>query len=383
MNQLSSLTNLLSRLIPASIHINNKERLRSCLGALVGIALTAGLTRLAVGANSSLPLLLAPMGASAVLLFAMPASPLSQPWAIIGGNLVSALVGVACVRTLGDSIGAATLALPLAIGAMFYLRCVHPPSGAVALTAVLGGTSVHGLGYWFVLAPVGLNSLALLLSALAYHRATGHRYPHRAVFAAAAAARRGGFTRADLEEALAQHGELLDVEAEDLQTLFSEVEIRAYRRHMEHLSCADVMTSAARAVAPDTSADAAWNLLRVHQIKALPVVDEEQRVIGIVTQMDFLTHAQAHTYSALARMSSGGAAGPGPRVLVRDIMSEPVKTADLLQPIADLVPLFASYGHHHLPVVDTANRLKGMVTQANLIAGLYQKSLDQMTACEV
>jgi CBS domain-containing membrane protein len=381
----SSVRNRLSRLIPASIHINNKERLRSCLGALVGIALTAALTRLAVGANSSLPLLLAPMGASAVLLFAMPASPLSQPWAIIGGNLVSALVGVACVRTMGDSIGAATLALPLAIAAMFYLRCVHPPSGAVALTAVLGGTSVHGLGYWFVLAPVGLNSLALLLSALAYHRVTGHRYPHRAVFAAAPTAppRRGGFTRADLEEALAQHGELLDVEAEDLQTLFSEVEIRAYRRHMENLFCADVMTSAARAVAPDTSADAAWNLLREHQIKALPVVDEEQRVIGIVTQMDFLTHAQAHSYSALARLSSGGAAGAGPRVLVRDIMSEPVKTAQLLQPIADLVPLFASYGHHHLPVVDTANRLKGIVTQANLIAGLYQKSLDQMTACEV
>ncbi len=373
---MSPVRNWLFRYTPAAIHINNKERLRSCLGALLGIALTAGLTRLAVGANSSLPLLLAPMGASAVLLFAVPASPLSQPWSVMGGNLVSALVGVACVRTMGDSIAAATVAVPLAIAAMFYLRCVHPPSGAVALTAVLGGTTVHGLGYGFVLAPVGLNSVALLASALVYHRLTGHRYPHRAAAAAPATARRTGFTRADLEEALAQHGEMLDVEAEDLQTLFNEVEIRAYRRHMENLFCADVMTAAARTVRPETTADAAWSLLREHQIKALPVIDDEQRVIGIVTQTDFVVHAHAPASAGLP-----GTVRLRPRALVRDIMSGDVKTAHLLQPIAELVPLFASYGHHHLPVVDTANRLRGMVTQANLVAGLYQKSLDQMVAC--
>ena len=373
---MSPVRNWLFRYTPAAIHINNKERLRSCLGALLGIALTAGLTRLAVGANSSLPLLLAPMGASAVLLFAVPASPLSQPWSILGGNLVSALVGVACVRAIGDSMVAATVAVPLAIAAMFYLRCVHPPSGAVALTAVLGGTTVHGLGYGFVLAPVGLNSVALLTSALVYHRLTGHRYPHRAAAAAPATARRTGFTRADLEDALAQHGEMLDVEAEDLQALFNAVEIRAYRRHMENLFCADVMTTAARTVRPETTADAAWSLLREHQIKALPVVDDEQRVIGIVTQTDFVVHAHAHASAGLP-----GTVRLRPRVLVRDIMSGDVKTAHLLQPIAELVPMFASYGHHHLPVVDTANRLRGMVTQANLVAGLYQKSLDQMVAC--
>lgn len=373
---MSSFTTWLSGFAPAAIHINNKERLRSCLGSLIGIALTAGLTRLAVGANSSLPLLLAPMGASAVLLFAVPASPLSQPWSIIGGNLVSALVGVACIRTIGDPIGAATVAVPLAIAAMFYLRCVHPPSGAIALTAVLGGTSVHGLGYWFVLTPVGLNSLALLLSAWAYHRLTRHRYPHRAAATAAVApARRTGFTRADLDDVLAQRSELLDVEPEDLQALFSEVEMRAYRRHMQHLLCGDIMTTQARSVTPDTTADAAWNLLQEHQIKALPVVDQAQLVVGIVTQMDFLVHAKAPGLP-------GPASGAVRATLVRDIMSKPAKTAQLSQPIVDLVPMFANYGHHHLPVVDAGNRLKGMVTQANLVAGLYQKSLDQMIASE-
>src|SRR5450830_1606221 len=81
--------------------------------------------------------LIAPMGASAVLLFAVPASPLAQPWSIIGGNLVSALVGVSYAKLVAEPALAAALAIALAIACMFALRCIHPPSGAVALTAVL------------------------------------------------------------------------------------------------------------------------------------------------------------------------------------------------------------------------------------------------------
>ncbi|VEA74072.1 HPP family [Serratia rubidaea] len=81
----------------------------------------------------------APMGASAVLLFAVPASPLAQPWSIVGGNLVAALIGVSCGKLIGDPGLACGVAACLAIGVMFKLRCLHPPSGAVALTAILGG----------------------------------------------------------------------------------------------------------------------------------------------------------------------------------------------------------------------------------------------------
>jgi CBS domain-containing membrane protein len=232
--------------LPAAIHVSNKERLRSCIGALLGIALTAGLTRLALGSNSTLPLLVAPMGASAVLLFAVPASPLAQPWSLIGGNLVSALVGVTCAYWIGNPIGAAALAVPLAIGAMFYLRCIHPPSGAVALTAVLGGPAVHSMGYWFALAPVGVNSVALLVTALTYHYLTRHRYPHHAVHAAPeapAAATQGirppwqaAFTREDLDAVLEERSELLDIDTEDLQEVFEAAELRAHRRRMEIVS---------------------------------------------------------------------------------------------------------------------------------------------------
>jgi CBS domain-containing membrane protein len=221
--------------LPAEIHVSSKERLRSCVGALIGIALTAGLTRLALGADSSLPMLVAPMGASAVLLFAVPASPLAQPWSLIGGNLVSALVGITCAYWISNPIGAAALAVPLAIGAMFYLRCIHPPSGAVALTAVLGGPAIHSLGYWFALAPIGVNSVALLGTALIYHHLTRHRYPHHSTPAATVVQtppiQRAVFTREDLDAVLEQREELLDVDTEDLQELFEAAEMHAYRRH--------------------------------------------------------------------------------------------------------------------------------------------------------
>src|SRR5258706_10586585 len=98
-------------------------------------------------AAANIPLLVAPMGASAVLLFAVPASPLAQPWSIIGGNLVSATVGVACAALIGNPVHAAALAVAVAVGAMFALRCIHPPSGAVALTAGLGGPAGHAMGF--------------------------------------------------------------------------------------------------------------------------------------------------------------------------------------------------------------------------------------------
>ena len=126
-----------------------------------------------LGPAANIPLLVAPMGASAVLLFAVPASPLAQPWSIIGGNIVSATVGVACASWIADPVGAAALAVALAICAMFALRCVHPPSGAVALTAVLGGPAVHALGYRFVAEPIAIQSVTLLCAR--HHLPRGYR----------------------------------------------------------------------------------------------------------------------------------------------------------------------------------------------------------------
>ncbi|HSH54714.1 MAG TPA: HPP family protein, partial [Methylotenera sp.] len=170
--------NWLLRFSPEPIVVNYTERLRACLGALIGILLTGLLTYTIEGGSSAVPLLVAPIGASAVLLFAVPSSPLAQPWSIVGGNMIAAIIGVTCALWVHDLILAAALAVSISIAAMFALRCLHPPSGAVALTAVLGGSAIHAQGYSFVFFPIGINSLLLLLVAIVFNNLTRRPYPH-------------------------------------------------------------------------------------------------------------------------------------------------------------------------------------------------------------
>ncbi|KVE72231.1 HPP family protein [Burkholderia vietnamiensis] len=365
--------------IPHPMTLGWRERMRSCTGALVGIA-TVGVTmRLLPGVPGLVPLLVAPMGASAVLLFAVPASPLAQPWSIVGGNLVAATVGVACAQWIADPITAAALAVALAIGGMFALRCVHPPSGAVALTAVLGGPAIHALGFGFVVVPIALQSAILLSAALVYHALTGHRYPHGGVRAdaqsqAGGAAPRGGFTRADLDAVLKRRGEWLDVDPDDLETLLRETEMQAYTRTFGELRCADLMTKRAIEVSPSTSVTAALTLLDRHRVKALPVVDGEARLIGIVTRADLTRPWRRppplwQRLSARLPQSFGGQPASVASVMTRDVACVPQT-----MPITALVPLFTHSGHHHIPVVDASRRLVGIITQTDLVTGLYQQT---------
>jgi CBS domain-containing membrane protein len=369
----------LSSFIPSPVAVRWPERLRSCLGALVGIAFTGGAMHVLLGPAASIPFLVAPMGASAVLLFAVPASPLAQPWSIIGGNLVSATVGVACANWIPDPVGAAALAVSLAICAMFALRCVHPPSGAVALTAVLGGPSIHALGFRFVAEPILVQSLALLGAALVYHAVTGHRYPHaahrpvRKDATERSVAPNAGFTRADLEAVLSRRTELLDIDLEDLELLLRDVQLQAYARSFNQLSCAQIMSSPAIAVSATTPVSDAWRLLRERGFKALPVIDENRHVVGIVTRADLDGERTQRVVSApKSWMQRWLRAKVISTPQVGAVMNADVRTVAVTTPFADLLPLFANDGHHHIPVLDANERLAGMITEADLIAGLYR-----------
>jgi len=122
--------------------------------------------------------MLAPIGASAVLVFTAPANPLAQPWAVVAGNTLSAAIGVLCAMLIPDPVLAVALAPAAAIAAMVALRCPHPPGGAMAALAVLS----HASGAEFSVSLAGVNSLVLVLFGCAYNPLTGHAYPlsHRA-----------------------------------------------------------------------------------------------------------------------------------------------------------------------------------------------------------
>lgn len=363
--------------------------MRACIGALFGIALTGAATYLLIGPGTPIPLLVAPMGASAVLLFGVPASPLAQPWSIIGGNLVSATVGVACAAAISNPVLASAVAVACAICAMFALRCVHPPSGAVALTAVLGGPTIHAMGYGFVIEPIAFQSVALLCGALVYHAVTGHRYPHAAAAPSAKThtpsvqAIDSAFTREDLDAVLNRRSEMLDIDPNDLESLLRETQLQAYGRTFNELTCADIMSRDVVGIKPMTTAGTALDLLQRHRVKALPVMDAAQRLVGIVTRDDLIgtrtgTRAFAGRSTAAKIIERWFVRRDASlEVPVGALMTTRVRTIDSTMPIAGLVPLFADNDHHHVPVLDMRKQLVGIVTQADVISGLYRQTRAQ------
>jgi CBS domain-containing membrane protein len=378
--------------IPGPVMVNATERLRACSGALLGILLTGLVSHWALGSSAPLPLLIAPMGASAVLLFGVPASPLAQPWSIIGGNLVAAVIGVSCARWIPDPVLAPAIAVSAAIGTMFALRCLHPPSGAVALTAVLGGPAVTSQGFHFVLTPVLLNSFLLLSVALLFNNATRRRYPHVAHADLGKlhqtkdqpSGRRIGFTQEDLDYVLHQYNQVLDVSRDDLEDLILQTELHAYQRRFGAITCADIMSRDVISVEYGTSLEDAWGLLLKHRIKALPVINSARRLIGIITQTDFMRQANLQVYTGFEQKlkqfirRTTNTHSDKPEV-VGQIMTAKVQSAEEDAHIVELVQPLSDSGIHHIPIVDDQRRLVGMVTQSDMVAALYRGNANLTT----
>lgn len=146
--------------------MNRIEITASVAGAFIGTLASTFFSYMLLGADQS-PIILASTGASAILIFGLPHGIASQPWNIVGGHVVSAIVGVSCFKLLPYIIIASAIAIPIAMLLMHLLRCTHPPGGATAITAIMGGESIHELGYAFVIAPVFINSIILLSVAMA------------------------------------------------------------------------------------------------------------------------------------------------------------------------------------------------------------------------
>lgn len=355
---------------PVSTNTSIKESCYGALGAFVGLLGTALLCRWGLGLE--VHWLIAPMGASAVLLFAAPASPLAQPWSIVVGNGVSALMGVLSASLVADPALAAALAVMLAIAAMFLTRSLHPPGGAVALTAVIGGEGIRQLGVGYVLLPVLLNSLLLLLLALCYNRLLGRRYPNssqaqpnRHQTADPQPSERVATQAADIDFALEKHGELLDISRQDLQALLQEAQLHALQARVGTVRVQDVMSRDLILIEAQQPAMAAWQLLSHHQVKALPVVDEAGRLTGIITLHDLMIDRVLQQPRGAADLAE---------LRVADLMTRNVSIARRYQPLYDLVGAFSDGGLHHMPVVD-GEQLVGILTQSDMVAALFNLAL--------
>ncbi|MCK8779418.1 HPP family protein [Rhizobium sp. NTR19] len=330
------------------------DRLLACAAALVAIILTGLICGLMFGEGSHLPLIVAPMGASAVLLFAVPSSPLAQPWPIIGGNTISALIGVAAASAISDPIIATGVGVSLAIAAMSFTRCLHPPGGAAALTAVLGGPAVASWGILFPFVPVALNSCLLVAIGLAFHKLSKHNYPHVAtppvnthLTADRPAAERAGFQEQDVDAALAALKDSFDIDRDSLLRLLRQVELEAVARSNSEIKCADIMSRDVVSVDIDASVEQARWLLLHHNVRTLPVRDHDRKLVGTVGLRELAV-----------------AAGSVEPLIARPISARPD------DPALALLPVLTDGRAHAVIITDAQRNILGLISQTDLLSAV-------------
>lgn len=228
--------------------VSHSEKILSALGGFIAIFILIIINQTFSDLPSSW-VLVASMGASAVLLFAIPHGALSQPWPLFGGHLSAAFIGVSCALFIDEPILAASSAVGLTIAAMYYLKCIHPPGGATALTAVIGGESIHQLGYQFLFTPVLMNLLAIFAVAMmfnfifhwrrypAYLNRQDPLSPHPKLSTLEAAQTPTTISHDDFVQALKQIDSFVGVNEDEIKRIF---ELANYNAMHSHLTAQDI-----------------------------------------------------------------------------------------------------------------------------------------------
>ena len=205
--------------------VSEREHWISAAGGLFGILAVLWVSHALLGTHAGI-MAVASMGASAVLLFAAPHGALSQPWPVVGGHLISAFIGVTCAQWIAEPMFAASIAVAISIGLMYGLRCLHPPGGATALFAVLGGQPILALGYDYLFVPVLLNVVVILIVAVLFNFPfSWRRYPQawwqESLSPSEIADEKCMIPHSDLVYALSQIDTFVDITEEDLERIYA------------------------------------------------------------------------------------------------------------------------------------------------------------------
>jgi len=372
------------------VNMSVKAKLLSLLACFCSIFFIALVTKI-VFPWPGYPMIIASMGASAIILFFIPGSPLAQPWPFVGGQLVSAVVGITCAINITETSTAAATAVGVSGLLMLLMRCMHPPGAATSLAPIMAGSSITSLGYSFVIVPVGINVLSMLVLAVVINRWVMKRdYPsplpkkkQTKSFTVKEPGRHIGFSEQDLALALDDSDVFVDMTHADLSVLLTQVESNAFKRIKGQILCSDIMVKDVITVEYGTEVEQAWEIMRSRKLKALPVIDRGRRVIGIITWNDFFKFIDLSVYGSfqekirtfIRRTADVSTTKPES---VGYIMSSTVETLTDTTHIAELISLMSTQGHRQIPIVDSERRLVGMVYQANLIAALYNEQLSQI-----
>lgn len=321
------------------------------------------------------PIIVSSIGASAALLFIVPHSPLAQPWPLIGGQLVSAFVGMACAIYIPDAALASGCAVSASFLAMLLLRCLHPPGASTALAPIMGGAPLIAIGYDFVWQPVAINVAVILIMSLILNRwLLRIDYP---VATTPKETKTKNLSHQDIKHALKAMNTFIDVTENDLMQLLTHAETYRFERLNNAFSCADIMDKTVLTVNAKTTIEKAWRLMYSKQLKAMPVVDKSHHVIGIITWSDFFKFINLSPYESVAEKFLRFIRRRPNKVtqkpkLVGDIMSTAVTTLLEQSHIDDLIALMSIQGYRQIPIINNDQRLVGIICQTHLITTLYK-----------
>jgi CBS domain-containing membrane protein len=371
--------------IPAANTASFTEKATSGGVAFFGIALVMYVSSFFLP-PADIPWVVASMGASAVLLFAVPLGPLSQPWSFAGGHLISGFIGITVAQFVPDVLAASALAVSLAVFSMYLTNCLHPPGGATALSAVVGSATVHQMGYQYLLTPVALNVAVMLVYALIINNLiSGRHYPNTLKAYREEKNKTVGddtaqtvlsVSREDIKYALQEMGAFVDVSDDELSRIFNLSATYARRKRMGEVLIGDIMTKKVVKAEYGDEVEKLWMLMEKHKIHSIPIVSQTNKIVGIVTISDFLNQVKTPTKEGLKQRlehflkRSHGMETDKPEY-AGHLMEHAVITVQPDQHILDLFPIFYEKGIHHLPVVDANNYLLGMVTPKNLLLALH------------
>lgn len=382
----TSLFRVLRAFGPAITAVPRTEALRAGLGACTGLGM-AGLLVLSPMVDPQLGLhMIAPLGATSVLIFAVPNSPLAQPWSAVVGNTVSALVGVAVCLAVADPTLRIALAVGLAITVMSLARALHPPGGAVAMVAAMNPDMVNSVGFRFALAPVAAGTFFLVAVAMIYANATGRRYPFRQFVEPNAhgtsdpqPSERLDLSEEELAELLLRNRQTLNLGVEDLARLIGAAEMQAASHRMGPVTAADIMSRDLVTVGPDTPLSEVADLLSEHGFTSLPVADDRDRFLGVIFQIHLIRRSREDAKrlrrglgAAMVRLIDPTREAP---VRASDIMSVVTPRVVPTTPIVVLLPMLAEGEFDAIPVLKGA-RIVGIVTRSDLITALVRQSMN-------
>ncbi len=371
---------------PGKSNVSLHEKIISAAAGLVGIGLIMAISQHFLD-SQSLPWVVASMGASAVLLFAVPKGPLSQPWSFVAGHLFSAFIGISVARLITDPVMASAVAVSLAIFVMYLTRSLHPPGGATALTAVVGGSAITELGYWYMLTPIALNLIVMLIWALIINNLMPNRcYPNgikninkqKIIDETIGLKRPNMIHRSDLHEALTEMDVFVDVSEDDLNKIFNLSLMQTHKKKMGEILCRDIMTTNVISVEYDTDVEEVWKLLIEKRVHAFPVIDRAGYVLGVISMDDFLNQIVVNSNSNIITqlhdfiLKTNDSHTDKPE-FAGHLMSKPAITISENQHILDLYELFYSHNIHHLPVVNSDNKLCGIITPKDLLIAFQNR----------